>query len=109
MHILILWMSAIASAFIDNIPFVATMIPLIKSMAEISGMDVTSLWWALSLGACLGGNGTIIGASANVVVSSISASRGYALSFVDFMKVAFPFMIISIIISHVYIYIKFLL
>lgn len=109
MHILILWLSAIASAFIDNIPFVATMIPLIKSMAEISGMDVTSLWWTLSLGACLGGNGTIIGASANVVVSSIAASRGYALSFIDFMKVAFPFMIISILIAHGYIYLKFLL
>lgn len=109
MHILILWLSAIASAFIDNIPFVATMIPLIKSMAEISGMDVTSLWWALSLGACLGGNGTIIGASANVVVSSIAASRGYVLTFIDFMKIAFPLMIVSIIIAHIYIYFKFLM
>ena len=109
MHILILWLSAIASAFIDNIPFVATMIPLIKSMAEISGMDVTSLWWALSLGACLGGNGTIIGASANVVVSSIASARGYTISFIDFMKVSFPFMIVSIIIAHIYIYIRYLL
>ncbi|MDD4601193.1 putative transporter [bioreactor metagenome] len=109
MHILILWLSAIASAFIDNIPFVATMIPLIKSMAEISGMDVTSLWWALSLGACLGGNGTIIGASANVVVSSIATSRGYAMSFLSYMKIAFPLMIVSIIIAHIYIYLRYLL
>lgn len=109
MHILILWLSAIASAFIDNIPFVATMIPLIKSMAEISGVDVTTLWWALSLGACLGGNGTIIGASANVVVSSIAASRGYVLTFIDFMKIAFPLMIVSIIIAHIYIYLRFLM
>lgn len=109
MHVLVLWLSAVASAFIDNIPFVATMIPLIKSMAEISGMDVTSLWWALSLGACLGGNGTIIGASANVVVSSIATARGYNMSFMSFMKVAFPLMLVSIIASQVYIYIRFLL
>ena len=65
---IILWVSALLSATLDNIPFVATMIPLIHSMGE-SGMDVMPLWWALSLGACLGGNGTLIGASANVVLS----------------------------------------
>ena len=69
---IILWVSALLSATLDNIPFVATMIPLIHSMGE-SGMDVMPLWWALSLGACLGGNGTLIGASANVVLSGISA------------------------------------
>lgn len=108
MHFLILWVSAIASAFIDNIPFVATMIPLIKSVAEIGQMDVTSLWWTLSLGACLGGNGTIIGASANVVVSSIAASLGRPISFGYYFKVGFPVMLLSIIVAQVYIWLAYL-
>lgn len=109
LNYLILWLSAIASAFIDNIPFVATMIPLIKSMAQVGGLDVSTLWWALSLGACLGGNGTIIGASANVVVSSMAAARGYPMTFVAYMKIAFPLMLISIVISHIYIYLRYLM
>lgn len=109
LNYLILWLSAIASAFIDNIPFVATMIPLIKSMAEVGGLDVSTLWWALALGACLGGNGTIIGASANVVVSSIAAGRGYPMTFVGYMKVAFPLMLVSIVISHIYIYLRYIM
>ena len=109
MHVLILWLSAIGSAFVDNIPFVATMIPLIKSMGEIGNIDVTSLWWTLSLGACLGGNGTLIGASANVVVSSLSAKHGRPISFVGYMKIAFPLMLLSILISNVYIYYRYLL
>ena len=108
MHFLVLWLSAIGSAFVDNIPFVATMIPLIKSMGEIGNMDVTSLWWTLSLGACLGGNGTLIGASANVVVSSLAAAHGRPISFISYMKIAFPLMILSIIISNVYIYFAYL-
>ena len=108
MHVLILWLSAIGSAFVDNIPFVATMIPLIKSMGEIGNMDVTSLWWTLSLGACLGGNGTLIGASANVVVSSLAAAHGRPISFVSYMKIAFPLMIVSIIIANIYIYLAYL-
>jgi Na+/H+ antiporter NhaD/arsenite permease-like protein len=108
MNFLILWLSAIASAFIDNIPFVATMIPLIKSVGQISGMDISSLWWALSLGACLGGNGTVIGASANVVVSAIAAGKGYPMAFVSYMKIAFPVMLVSIVISHIYIYLVYL-
>jgi Na+/H+ antiporter NhaD/arsenite permease-like protein len=109
MHFLVLWLSAIGSAFVDNIPFVATMIPLIKSMGEIGNMDVTSLWWTLSLGACLGGNGTIIGASANVVVSSLAAAHGRPISFLGYMKISFPLMILSILISNVYIYFAYLL
>ncbi|GMB01802.1 ArsB/NhaD family transporter [Pelosinus sp. IPA-1] len=108
MHVLILWLSAIGSAFVDNIPFVATMIPLIKSMGEIGHIDVTSLWWTLSLGACLGGNGTLIGASANVVVSSLAAAHGRPISFIGYMKIAFPLMILSIIISNIYIYFVYL-
>ncbi|MEN6324720.1 MAG: ArsB/NhaD family transporter [Syntrophomonas sp.] len=106
--IFILWFSAIASAFIDNIPFVATFIPLIKEIGAISHMSITPLWWALSLGACLGGNGTIIGASANVVVSGMSEREGHPISFVQYMKYAFPLMLLAVSISTVYLLLFFL-
>lgn len=106
--LLILWVSAIASAFLDNIPFVATMIPLIVNLEEIGNMDVTTLWWALSLGACLGGNGTIFGASSNVIVSGMLQKKGYKMSFMHFFKLAFPLMILSIGISTIYLYIFYL-
>ena len=106
--LLILWMSAIASAFIDNIPFVATLIPLIKDMGAMGLANLEPMWWSLALGACLGGNGTLIGASANVVVASMAAQRGRPISFIDFMKTAFPLMILSIIISTVYVWIRYL-
>lgn len=102
---LTIWISALSSAFVDNIPFVATMIPLIKEMGRLGHMHATDLnffWWCLSLGACLGGNGTIIGASANVVVAGIAEKRGIPISFMGFMKVAFPLMLISIVISTGY-------
>ena len=105
---LILWMSAIASAFIDNIPFVATLIPLIQDMGRMGLSDLTPMWWSLALGACLGGNGTLIGASANVVVASMAAQRGRPISFLSFMKVAFPVMIFTIIVSSVYVYLRYL-
>ena len=98
----ILWVSAIASAFLDNIPFVATMIPLIKAMTASGQLDANPLWWALALGACLGGNGTIIGASANVIVTGIMAKEGRPVSFMSFMRIGFPMMIVSIIISTIY-------
>ncbi len=100
--IVILWVSALASSVLDNIPFVATMIPLIKSYGEISGIDVSPLWWALSLGACLGGNGTLIGASANVIVHGLLTRHGHKMSFGYYMKIGFPLMIVSIMISTVY-------
>ena len=105
---LVMWMSAIASAFIDNIPFVATLIPLIKDMGVMGMNNLDPLWWSLSLGACLGGNGTLIGASANVVVASMAAKRGEQISFYGFMKIAFPVMLISIIISSIYVYWRYL-
>ncbi|MGI6092451.1 MAG: ArsB/NhaD family transporter [Negativicutes bacterium] len=104
---LVLWLSAIASAFIDNIPFVATMIPMLQEMGQISGMNLEAIWWSLALGACLGGNGTLIGASANVIVAGIAEKNGYPISFVHFFKIAFPLMIISIIISHVYLALRY--
>ena len=105
---LILWMSAIASAFIDNIPFVATLIPLIQDMGRMGMTNLAPLWWALSLGACLGGNGTLIGASANVVVASMAAQRGQQISFIRFMMIAFPLMLLSIVISSAYIWLRYL-
>ena len=106
----ILWSSAVLSAFIDNIPFVATMIPLIKAMGAAFGGEnaLLPLWWALSLGACLGGNGTLIGASANLVVVGLSERAGTTFRFVEFMKIAFPLMLMSILISHVYLLIRYL-
>ncbi len=107
--ILILWLSAIASAFVDNIPFVATMIPLIQDMGRIGSItDLNPLWWSLSLGACLGGNGTLIGASANVVVAGLAEKRGVLITFVSFIKVAFPMMLMSVAISMVYLLLRYL-
>ena len=106
--LLILWMSAFASAFIDNIPFVATLIPLIQDMGQMGLTNLDPMWWSLSLGACLGGNGTLIGASANVVVASMAAQRGKQISFLGFMKVAFPIMVLTILISSVYIWLRYL-
>jgi Na+/H+ antiporter NhaD/arsenite permease-like protein len=103
--ILILWMSAFASAFIDNIPFVATLIPLIQDMGAMGLSNLEPMWWSLALGACLGGNGTLIGASANVVVASLAAQHGKQISFLGFMKVALPVMILTIVMANVYIWI----
>ena len=105
---LILWMSAVASAFIDNIPFVATLIPLIQDMGQMGLSNLDPMWWSLALGACLGGNGTLIGASANVVVASMAAQRGKQISFIGFMKIAFPIMILTIAISSVYVWLRYL-
>lgn len=105
----ILWVSAIASAFIDNIPFVATMIPLIKDLGALSGISLTPLWWALSLGACLGGNGTIIGASANVVATGMAEEHGHKITFGRYFKVSFPIMLVTIVISSIYLYLFYLI
>ncbi len=106
---LILWLSAIASAFVDNIPFVATMIPLIKDMGTMGVTNLEPLWWSLSLGACLGGNGTLIGASANIIVAGLAAQEGYEITFKSFFKIGFPLMLLSVAISTVYVYLRYLL
>ncbi|MCQ6280745.1 ArsB/NhaD family transporter [Bacillus sp. EB600] len=106
--ILILWVSAIASAFIDNIPFVATMIPMIKEMGAMGITNLDPLWWSLSLGACLGGNGTLIGASANVIAAGLAAKEGHPISFGKFLLVSFPLMLLSILICTVYVYLRYL-
>lgn len=106
--ILMLWFSAIFSAFLDNIPFVATLIPLIQAMGA-SGMKIAPLWWAISLGACLGGNGTLIGASANVVVAGLAEKHGYKLSFKRYFKTGFPLMIMSIVLCMIYLVVFYLI
>ncbi|MDY2725282.1 MAG: ArsB/NhaD family transporter [Anaerostipes faecalis] len=104
--LVVLWVSAIVSSFLDNIPFVATLIPMIITM-QSKGIDVTPIWWALSLGACLGGNGTLIGASANVVLSGISKNHGYPITFGQYFKIGFPMMLLSVAICSVFLLIRF--
>lgn len=106
---LILWLSAIASAFVDNIPFVATMIPMIQEMGHLGFKDLDPLWWSLALGACLGGNGTLIGASANLIVAGLAGKEGHPIRFVQFMKLGFPLMILSVVMASVYVYLRYLL
>jgi Na+/H+ antiporter NhaD/arsenite permease-like protein len=101
--VLILWVSAIMSAFVDNIPFTATMLPITAYLSQvIPGAENNVLWWALALGACYGGNGTMIGASANVVTMGIAEAAGYPIRFFDFMKVGFVYMICSLIIANIW-------
>lgn len=103
--IVVLWASAVFSAVVDNIPFVATMIPLLESTTESFGgaAAMEPLWWCLALGACLGGNGSIIAASANVMVASYAERAGHRISFIKFVKLAFPMMLGTIAIAHVYV------
>ena len=109
--LLILWASALLSALIDNIPFVATMIPVIKGMAPNLGGEqaLQPVWWALSLGACLGGNGTLIGASANLTVAGIAERNGIAFGFLAFLKLAFPMMILSVAVAMGYLLLRYLI
>ncbi len=102
----ILWVSAVLSAIVDNIPFVATMIPLIKNMAPSFGgpEHIQPLWWCLSLGACLGGNGTLIGASANLTVAGIGDRNNVPFRFVTYTLYAFPMMLVSVAICHIYVW-----
>jgi Na+/H+ antiporter NhaD/arsenite permease-like protein len=105
----ILWGSAVLSAVVDNIPFVASMIPLVKNLAPALGGNeaILPLWWALALGACLGGNGTLIGASANLIVVGIAERSGAGIGFWRFSLTAFPLMLLSIALCHVYVVWRF--
>jgi Na+/H+ antiporter NhaD/arsenite permease-like protein len=107
--VVILWGSAVISAIVDNIPFVAAMIPLIKGMApHLGGAEqMTPLWWALSLGACLGGNGTLVGASANLAVAGIAERSGARFSFLTFTKYGLAVMLISVGISNFYLWLRY--
>ena len=100
--VILLWVSAIASAFIDNIPYTATMIPIVLQISQGANVELGPLIWALAFGACLGGNGTLIGASANVVMAGMSEEAGYPVSFNEFFKAGFPMMILTTAIVTLY-------
>ena len=108
--IMIIWVSAVASAVVDNIPFVATMIPMIESMAPTFGgsENLEPLWWSLALGACLGGNGSLVGASANLIVAGFAERAGHRIKFLPFMLLAFPLMLLSVVIATIYVYLRYL-
>ena len=107
--LLLLWVSAIASAFIDNIPYTATMVPVVIELAsdETLGLELGPLAWALALGACLGGNGTIIGASANVVAAGLAEESGNDISFNRFFRTGFPIMILTLLLATVYCVVRY--
>jgi Na+/H+ antiporter NhaD/arsenite permease-like protein len=106
---LILWMSAISTTFINSIPYTATMISVIENMGEAAGENVETLWWALSLGACFGGNGTLIGAAANIIVAGFTQKTDHPLSFKEYLKVGLPLMFVSIVLASVYLYVRYFL
>ncbi|EHQ89777.1 ArsB/NhaD family transporter [Desulfosporosinus youngiae] len=109
--LVILWGAGFASAFVDNIPLVATMIPMVQDMGTqlaVSQTEISTIWWSLALGACLGGNGTLIASSANLIVASIAVREGAPISFTDFLKVSVPVTLISLVIASVYIYFVFI-
>ncbi len=106
---LILWVSGFLSGFVDNIPFVAAMIPVIFEFQEYGVTELDPLWWALALGACLGGNGTLIGASSNVIVAGLAVKEKQPFSYVDFLKIGAPVAFVSFVISSFYIYFRYLI
>ena len=105
--IIIAWVSAVVSAFVDNIPFVMSMIPVIARIATTAAVASTPLYWALSLGGCLGGNGTLVGASANVVVAGIAERHGHHISFRSFLKYGMPVMTVTVAVSTVYLIVRY--
>ena len=106
---IILWVSAFASAFVDNIPFAATMIPVIKTLASTTGVDLSILAWTLAMGTDIGGSATPIGASANVVGTSIAARQGHPISWKEYCKVSVPATILVILISMVFIFVRYII
>ena len=106
---IIIWISAIASAFVDNIPFAATMIPVIKSLSASTGVSLDVLAWTLSMGTDIGGSATPIGASANVVGTSVAAKNGYMIGWGKYCKSAVPATIIVVTVSMVFIFLRYCL
>ena len=103
----LLWISGIGSAIIDNIPYTATMIPVVQKLGA-AGLPIEPLWWSLALGACLGGNATIVGASANVVVANMARRAGHEISFVAFLRYGLLVTFVSLVMSTVYLYARYL-
>jgi Na+/H+ antiporter NhaD/arsenite permease-like protein len=105
---MVLWFSAIVSAFVNNIPFVTAMVPFIKGIGAMTGVSLVPLWWALALGGVLGGNGTIIGATTNIIVAGVARRNGYPITYLDYMKIAFPLMVFSIVLSSLYLLVVYI-
>jgi len=106
--VVVLWVSGVFSAVVDNIPYVATMIPLLQDILSSTGHEAAlPLWWSLSLGACLGGNGTLVGASANVVAAGLSTKSGYRISFLEFTRYGALYTLVSMALSTVYILLRY--
>lgn len=106
--IFILWLTGLLSGFVDNIPFVAAMIPVITEFEEYGMTNLDPLWWSLALGACLGGNGTLLGSSSNLVVAGLAAKSNNDVSFVQFMKIGIPVVVVSLVLSTIYVYFRYL-
>jgi Na+/H+ antiporter NhaD/arsenite permease-like protein len=104
--IMLLWGSGIASGIIDNIPYTATMVPIVRELGQ--SMPIEPLWWSLALGACLGGNATAVGASANVIVLSLAERTGHKISFRRFLKYGVIVTVVSLLISTVYVWLRYL-
>ncbi len=107
MVLIIIWVSAVASAFVDNIPFAATMIPVIRSLAVTTGVDLSVLAWSLSMGTDIGGSATPIGASANVVGTSVSAKEGHPISWARYCRTSVPPTIMVLAISSICIILRY--
>lgn len=103
---LLLWFSAIASGIVDNIPYTATMIPVVESLGHT--MPVRPLWWSLALGADLGGNATLVGASANVVVASLAERSGHPIGFGHFLRYGAITTFLSLMLATVYVWVRYL-
>ena len=104
---MVIWLSGLASAFVDNIPFTATMIPVIQSLNAnptigttfVSNFHISPLWWALAIGADLGGNGTLVGSSAGIIAAGLLVKFGHPLTFGRWFRIGFPFMIITLVVA----------
>jgi len=105
----LLWVSAFVSAFIDNIPYTTAMVPVVVTLANTTGLPLAPLVWSLAFGACFGGNGTLVGASANVVACGLSEGQGHPISFISFLKTGLPVMIISIFVANIYLLVSHVL
>ncbi len=104
--ILLIWFSALASGIVDNIPYTATMIPIVKSLGQV--MQIEPLWWSLALGACLGGNLTLVGAAANVIVASMAEKSGHPISFKHFLRYGAITTFVSLILASGYVWLRYL-
>lgn len=108
LSIILIWASGFLSAIVDNVPYTAAMIPLVRDIAQLGGMDPTPLWWSLALGACLGGNGTLVGASANLVMAGIAEKGGLKITFQKFLVTGGVVTVLTLATSTLYVFVRYL-